>query len=57
MSDTFKQITITITENGYIVKTKEDKKTFVFEDYNKFKLWLEENISTSGEIDRFNKNL
>ena len=57
----FKKVTIDIMENGYVVtvctpKAFEGKK-FVFDTVKKLQEWLKENLSVTGEVERFSDAL
>ena len=52
----YKNISIDVTENGFIVTAGESKK-FVFSDCDKMREWIMENLSATGEVERFSDAL
>ena len=51
----YKNISIDITENGYIICV--DSKKYIFDDINKMREWIEENICATGDIKQFSEAL
>jgi len=60
MSD-FKRVGIDVLENGYIVTVllpiDYNGKKFIFNTVKKMKEWLNENLSATGEVERFSEAL
>jgi hypothetical protein len=52
----YKNISIDVTENGFIITAGEAKK-FVFSDCDKMREWIMENLSVTGEVERFSDAL
>ena len=52
----YKNISIDVTENGFIITAGELKK-FVFSDCDKMREWVMENLSATGEVERFSDAL
>lgn len=57
----YKKIHIDITENGYIVTVGEPSndsgQQFVFQKIKQLRTWLSENLSATGEVERFSEAL
>ena len=52
----YKNISIDVTKNGFIITADESEK-FVFSDCDKMREWIMENLSVTGEIERFSDAL
>jgi len=53
----YKDIAIDISENGGYIITTEDNKKYVFSDIETLISWVKDNLSATGEVERFSEAL
>jgi len=52
----YKELHIDTTENGFVITTSNGKR-FVFSDSKQMREWIMENLSATGEVERFSDAL
>ena len=52
-----KNIGISIADNGFLVTDITTKKSIIFTNSKKLRAWLKNNLSATGEVERFSNAL